>query len=151
MTTSHFTFCFPDYATAKAAAQALGFWAEPTDDHPDGRLVTDGQGVNPDGTVRGWSIDEIGAIAIPGTYNENGDEITPPEPIPGWWVNVAGQLPTGSEDMLAPYLRPYGSAGRVFAGTEPQPSGMIRARNADGTYRADDPATPDTNEAWVKP
>ena len=26
---------------------------------------------------------------------------------------------------------------------------MVRARNADGTYRADDPSTPDVNEAWV--
>ena len=28
-------------------------------------------------------------------------------------------------------------------------AGMVRARNADGTYMADDPATPDVNEAWV--
>lgn len=27
--------------------------------------------------------------------------------------------------------------------------GRERARNADGTFRADDPATPDVNEAWV--
>jgi hypothetical protein len=26
---------------------------------------------------------------------------------------------------------------------------VVRARNADGTYTADDPATPDVNEAWV--
>jgi hypothetical protein len=26
---------------------------------------------------------------------------------------------------------------------------LIRARNADGTFKADDPATPDVNEAWV--
>ena len=26
---------------------------------------------------------------------------------------------------------------------------LIRARNADGTYRADDPSTPDVNEAWT--
>lgn len=26
-----------------------------------------------------------------------------------------------------------------------------RARNADGTLKADDPATPDVNEAWEKP
>ena len=28
---------------------------------------------------------------------------------------------------------------------------LIRARNADGTYMADDPATPDVDEAWVDP
>jgi hypothetical protein len=26
---------------------------------------------------------------------------------------------------------------------------LIRARNADGTYAADDPSTPDVDEAWV--
>lgn len=26
---------------------------------------------------------------------------------------------------------------------------LIRARNADGTYMADDPSTPDVDEAWV--
>ena len=26
---------------------------------------------------------------------------------------------------------------------------MVRARNADGTYKGDDPATADINEAWV--
>lgn len=25
-----------------------------------------------------------------------------------------------------------------------------RARNEDGTYKADDPSTPDVNEAWVE-
>jgi hypothetical protein len=26
---------------------------------------------------------------------------------------------------------------------------MVRARNADGTFMADDPSTPDVDEAWV--
>jgi len=26
---------------------------------------------------------------------------------------------------------------------------MVRARNADGTYKGDDPSTPEVNEAWV--
>lgn len=28
-------------------------------------------------------------------------------------------------------------------------TGLVRARNSDGTYRADDPTTPDVDEAWV--
>lgn len=28
-------------------------------------------------------------------------------------------------------------------------SELIRARNPDGTYRADDPTTPGVDEAWV--
>lgn len=35
-----------------------------------------------------------------------------------------------------------------MAGMEPT---LIRARNADGTYMADDPSTPDVDEAWVTP
>lgn len=27
----------------------------------------------------------------------------------------------------------------------------VRARNEDGTLKADDPSTPDVNEAWEKP
>lgn len=30
-----------------------------------------------------------------------------------------------------------------------EPAERIRARNPDGTYRADDPTTPDVDEAWV--
>jgi hypothetical protein len=26
---------------------------------------------------------------------------------------------------------------------------LVRARNADGTYKGDDPLTPDVNEVWV--
>jgi hypothetical protein len=26
---------------------------------------------------------------------------------------------------------------------------MVRARNADGTFMADDPTTPDVDEAWL--
>jgi hypothetical protein len=26
---------------------------------------------------------------------------------------------------------------------------LVRARNADGTFMADDPSTPDVDEAWV--
>jgi hypothetical protein len=28
-------------------------------------------------------------------------------------------------------------------------STLVRARNADGTFIADDPSTPDVDEAWV--
>lgn len=30
-----------------------------------------------------------------------------------------------------------------------QSQGKVRARNEDGTYKGDDPATPDVNEAWT--
>ena len=27
---------------------------------------------------------------------------------------------------------------------------LVRARNADGTFMADDPSTPDVDEAWIE-
>jgi len=30
-----------------------------------------------------------------------------------------------------------------------QGESRVRARNEDGTYKGDDPATPDVNEAWI--
>ena len=33
-----------------------------------------------------------------------------------------------------------------MAGSTP----MVRARNADGTFIADDPSTPDIDEAWIE-
>lgn len=41
---------------------------------------------------------------------------------------------------------PWSDGGPVVVQPEP-----VRARNADGTFKADDPATPDANEAWVQP
>lgn len=41
-------------------------------------------------------------------------------------------------------LDPYLDALDAHLGIE-----ILRARNADGTFMADDPATLDTNEAWV--
>lgn len=92
----HATLCFPDYATAVATAKALGFWDDTND-----QLITSGQTLRTDGTAFGWGIDEIGDV--PGRA--------------GYWVNIVGELPPG----LEPYLRPYGCAGRIFAGTEPDP------------------------------
>lgn len=109
---SLYTLQFPSYEVAKAAAQQLGFW-----DTDGDRLRTDGQGLNPDGTPFGWSIDEVGqVVATPAEVDpETGEVLTPAVMAPGYWVNVTGELPSGAD--LTPFLRPYGSAGRVFAGT----------------------------------
>lgn len=110
-----YTLQFPNYATAKAAAQQLGFWDADAD-----RLKTDGQGQHPDGTWFGWSIDEVGTVVdTPAEIEPETGEVTAPATFkPGYWVNVTGELPGGSD--LSAFLRPYGSAGRVFAGTEPE-------------------------------
>lgn len=41
----------------------------------------------------------------------------------------------------------YDTDADAFIAPIPQ---QVRARNEDGTYAADDPTTPDTNEAWVE-
>lgn len=59
--------------------------------------------------------------------------------------------------MTSPYIRaaerfPELKAQAVAAleiRLQEQPPELVRARNADGTFIADDPATPDVNEAWV--
>ena len=56
---------------------------------------------------------------------------------------VAAIQATATTDALAEYI-----TSPEYATWEPAPVGMQRARNADGTFVADDPATPDVNEAW---
>ena len=47
--------------------------------------------------------------------------------------------PASKEELAARGLYPDGS---------PIKTTPVRARNDDGTLRADDPSTPDVNEAW---
>jgi len=112
-----YTLRFPDYPTAKAAATALGFWD--TDPEVDA-LKTSGQSQREDGSWFGWAIDDIGQdpVIAPGTYDDEGVEITPPTTLPGYFVNVTGELPEPAMAYLAP--GGYGCAGRLFAGTEPE-------------------------------
>ncbi len=100
------TLRFPDYATAVAAAKALGFWRtlEPETINQDtgeiipekGELAQSGQTIRTDGSAFSWGIDEIGQLED------------------GYYVNATGELPAEVE----PFIVPYGSGGRIFAGTE---------------------------------
>ena len=49
-------------------------------------------------------------------------------------------LPPSEEELAARGLSPDGS---------PIGAAKVRARKSDGTLKADDPSTPDINEAWV--
>ena len=113
-----YTLQFPDYPTAQAAAQALGFWDAETD-----ALKTQGTSTRPDGSEFGWAIDDIGLdpIITPGEYDDEGSEITPPVRLDGYFVNVTGELPEPALTFLAP--GGYGCAGRLFAGTQAALSG----------------------------
>jgi hypothetical protein len=110
---AYVTLCFPNYATAKGAAQALGFWDEDAD-----RLRTDGQTIREDGSAFAWCIDEIAvAVDVPAVVDPDTGEVTSAATFkPGYYVNAAGELP----EAVSAYVVPYGSGGRVFAGTEPE-------------------------------
>ena len=107
------TLRFPDRPTAIAAAQALGFWDEDAD-----RLRTDGQTIREDGSAFSWGIDEIGlAVDTPAVVDPETGEVTTAATFKaGYYVNAAGELP----EAVSAYVVPYGSGGRVFAGTEPE-------------------------------
>ena len=59
------------------------------------------------------AIDVVGTIiGTPGTYDENGDELTPPVPLPGWHINVQGIAPEAWDQFLTYVYQPR----RIFAG-----------------------------------
>jgi hypothetical protein len=65
------------------------------------------------------AIDLVGDIVLSGQYSSNGDqlvEVVAPVVIPGYHVNIRGELSESQEALLAPYIieapkNPY----RVFA------------------------------------
>ena len=46
------------------------------------------------------AIDEIGIIYEGGTYDAEGEVITPPTALPGWHVNTLGIAPEAWEEFL---------------------------------------------------
>jgi hypothetical protein len=59
-----------------------------------------------------YSLDEIGIIYEGGTYDAEGNVITPPVALPGWHVNYAGEPPEAWDQ----YLVIVNSASRIFFG-----------------------------------
>ena len=58
------------------------------------------------------AIDEIGIITEGGTYDAEGNVITPPTPLNGWHVNYAGDPPEAWDQHLVI----VNTASRVFFG-----------------------------------
>lgn len=56
-------------------------------------------------------LDPVGTLFDPGTYDETGNEITPPIQLPGWHVNFIGELPSGA----LPYMIEPANPRVVFA------------------------------------
>ena len=60
-------------------------------------------------------------VTVPGTYDpETGKELTPPIPVPGVFLNVVLNRNILPSDLRRRRV-PYGSAGQVWSGTEPEP------------------------------
>ena len=59
-----------------------------------------------------FAIDEIGTLYEGGTYDADGEVITPPVALAGWHVNYAGEPP----EAWDPYLIVVNSASRIFFG-----------------------------------
>jgi hypothetical protein len=58
------------------------------------------------------AIDEIGILHEGGTYDAEGEVITPPVALPGWHVNYAGEPPEAWDTHLVV----VNSASRIFFG-----------------------------------
>jgi hypothetical protein len=59
-----------------------------------------------------FAIDEIGTLYEGGTYDAEGNVITPPVALPGWHVNYAGDPP----EAWDAHLVVVNSASRIFFG-----------------------------------
>ena len=92
-----YCFKFPDKATFRSLAAAEGLLTE------DDELIT---------ASHTFAIDEIGIIYEGGTYDAEGNVITPPVALPGWHVNYAGDPP----EAWDAHLVIVNSANRIFFG-----------------------------------
>ena len=99
MTTTTF-FKFPDEATARAVLQPEGYYIpeetqiEESEDGTKAATITPGYYRSAD---LGWALDIVGTIYDPGTYDDDGNELTPPVAIPGFHINFAGAYANGLE------------------------------------------------------
>ena len=75
----------------------------------EGLLTTDDELITASHT---HAIDEIGVIYEGGTYDAEGEVITPPVALPGWHVNTLGLAPEAWDEFLVV----VNSASRVFFG-----------------------------------
>ena len=62
----------------------------------EGLLTTDDELITASHT---HAIDEIGVIYEGGTYDAEGEVITPPTALDGWHVNYQGELPDGWDEF----------------------------------------------------
>jgi hypothetical protein len=96
-----YCYKFPDKATFDTLAEAAGFFSEDV-------LVA---------YTHDRAIDTIGPVeTLPGTYDEDGNEITPPTFDNGYHVNFLGEPPEAWDQ----YLVVVNSASRIWLGGDTQ-------------------------------
>jgi hypothetical protein len=101
-----YTLRFPSEAEADAVAKRLGYLND------EGELIPLGH--------NGDIIDIGMDVVVPATYDDDGKQLTPPIPVPGYFINLA--LPGPLPRSLAPYRVLYGSGGVTFsAQQDPEP------------------------------
>ena len=69
-----------------------------------------------EGNVSLANLDVIGTIYEGGEYDDEGNVVTPPTALPGYHVNLAGEVP---HELKSFVIKPPRSPVRVFAGWTP--------------------------------
>jgi len=108
----HFTLRFDSEQEALDTAEALRLLPPEEEEMPD-LLVVSQPGLFGQAQL-------ITDVQVPGTYDLDGNELTPPVPVPGVYLNVVLNRNIFPSDLRR-RLVPYGSAGVCWSGTEPEP------------------------------
>ena len=100
-----FCYRFPDRDTFVAACGTLGWLSEPSEEAPEAVVIP---------YTHDRAIDEVGPIeTLPGTYDEEGVELTAPEYDTRHHVNFIGTAPLEWDQ----YLVDVNTPSRMFAGS----------------------------------
>lgn len=112
MSNHYFTLKFQDLPELLAVGERMGLIDVDGDEIPD-VYVCNNNGIQGQAKL-------IVDVMVPGTYDADGNELTPPVPVPGVFVNLVLSRNALSSELRA-YRVAYGSAGECWAGSEPEP------------------------------
>ena len=100
-----YCYRFPDRATFLALCDTLGWLSAVTEESPEATLIA---------YTQDRAVDEIGPVeTVPGTYDEDGNELTAPVYDTNHHVNLRGAHPVEFD----PYVVVVNSPSRQFAGS----------------------------------